>query len=546
MGQDLFQKYNVSPTSNEGEDLFAKYGMTQPPASPSDWTPAGMAQMPGYVASLGRSAVQGLTNMGGNIIGDVGTGLSVLGAPNLGDRLQSIGNQAANVTPQQMGISNPDIGNRIVHGGVQALPYMAAASELPVEDLLSKLGAMPSMKSLIAPVLKGSAFGASYGATQSSPGDALSGGVIGGLVGAAGGLFPGAISAAPAIKNFITGSALQDEANSIYGDLAKGQTASGLNKTNTENIMTNYNAKKAAINQGYNQLNQDAVQSGYLPTGNKPIAGLYESSNQKFIDPSKDTADYLDNLSSKQDSDSPLKNISTGLKSAIEQYKSSPTFANAHTLQSLLGTESADFLNGISTDIADKQTAATLSSARNSLKDDIIDNFNKNGDTDLAERYKGLSDQYKNQIVPYMKVSQVWNAIRGKNYPANIIKTLSNDDDPGYNQVIRNDLQANPNQTAPVLAQALKNAAQPDAYGNIEINSPQKLIKSSNNMPDNIKQFMSPELTQRIQKLQDAQVARDKYAKPLSYLLNKIALGAAIGLGAGATYGGINKIREML
>jgi len=515
---------------------------TVAPASPSDWTLAGMAQMPGYVASLGRSAVQGLTNMGGNIIGDVGTGLSAIGSPNLGAKLQAIGNQAANVTPQQMGISNPDIGNRIVHGGVQALPYMAAASELPAEELLSKLGAMPSMKSLIAPVLKGSAFGASYGSTQSDPGNALSGGVIGSLVGAAGGLLPGAISAAPAIKNFITGSTLQDEANSIYGDLARGKTATGLNKTNTENIISNYNAKKAAINQGYGQLNQDAIQSGYLPTGNKPIAGLYESVNQKFIDPSKDTSDAIDNLSSKQDVDSPLKNISSGLKAAIQQYKSSPTFANAHTLQSLLGNEAADFMNGVSTDIADKQTAATLNSARNSLKDDIISNFNQNGDQDLASRYQGLSDQYKNQIVPYMKVSQVWNAIRGKNYPANIIKTLSNDDDAGYNQIIRNDLQANPDHTAPVLAQALKNAAKPDAYGNIEINSPQKLIQSSNSMPDNIKQFMSPELTQRMQALQDAQQARDKYAAPLAKVLKILGTGALLGTG----FTGVNKLREIL
>lgn len=515
---------------------------TVAPASPSDWTLAGMAQMPGYVASLGRSAVQGLTNMGGNIIGDVGTGLSVLGAPNLGARLQAIGNQAANVTPQQMGISNPDIGNRIVHGGVQALPYMAAASELPAENLLSKLGSTPSMKSLIAPVLKGAAFGGSYGATQSDPGNSLSGGIIGSLFGAAGGLLPVAISAAPAIKNFITGSTLQDEANSIYGDLARGKTATGLNKTNTENIISNYNAKKAAINQGYGQLNQDAIQSGYLPTGNKPIAGLYESVNQKFIDPNKDTLDAIDNLSSKQDLDSPLKNISSGLKAAIQQYKSSPTFANAHTLQSLLGNEAADFMNGVSTDIADKQTAATLNSARNSLKDDIISNFNQNGDQDLASRYQGLSDQYKNQIVPYMKVSQVWNAIRGKNYPANIIKTLSNDDDAGYNQIIRNDLQANPDHTAPVLAQALKNAAKPDAYGNIEINSPQKLIQSSNSMPDNIKQFMSPELTQRMQALQDAQQARDKYAAPLAKVLKMLGTGALLGTG----FTGVNKLREIL
>ena len=542
MGQDLFQKYNISPPSSEGEDLFAKYGMTQAPASPSDWTLAGLAQMPSYAASLGRSALQGLTNMGGNIIGDVGAGLSAVGAPNLGARLQMIGNQAANVTPQQMGITNPDIGNKIVSGGVQALPYLAAASELPAEDLLSKLGAMPSMKNLIAPVLKGAGFGVSYGSTQSAPGDALSGGVIGGLVGAAGGLLPGAMGAIPAIKNFITGSAIQDEANSIYGDLAQGKTSDELNKINNENIINNYNAKKAAINQGYGQLNQDAVQAGYATNGAKPAQDLFSQSPGKFITASSDTLDSLDQLLGNQDINSPLKNISPGLKNAINQYKLSPTFDNAHTLQSLLGSEAADFNSGISTNIADKQTAKILNDIRDGLKTDIMNNFKINGDSNLADQYQGLSDQYKNEIVPYQNVPSVWGAIRGKGYSPNILNALKADDKFDYRQTIRNDIQANPNQSQAVLAQALQKAAEPDAYGNIEVNDPKTLIKASNNMPKNIKQFMSPELTQRMQKLQDAQVARDKYAGPLSKAL--LVLGGSALAGTG--FAGGRKLLEML
>lgn len=277
MGQDLFQKYNIAPPSNEGEDLFAKYGMTQPAASPSDWTPAGLAQMPSYAASLGRSALQGLTNMGGNIIGDVGTGLSAAGAPNLGARLQSIGNQAANVTPQQMGISNPDIGNTIIKNAAQYLPYALGEGEFFASKALADMSSSSVAKALLSPGMQRTAqAGALYGLTQSSPGNAIRGGLQSAL------LNSGLHVSMPAIANSIINAPSMLKNFFLSNTENEAKTGGALTPQETaENISTNYtdaNGQQLPVDMG-TATNNPSLKNTYQALQYIPFTGARENAN---------------------------------------------------------------------------------------------------------------------------------------------------------------------------------------------------------------------------------------------------------------------------
>jgi len=136
--------------------------------------PASLAQQAMLPA---RAALLGLTHMGGNIIGDVGTGLNAIGMRGAGQYLQGAGQQATNVTPQQLGIQNPGIGTSLISGAAQYAPYALAAPEMGASEALSGI---PYLGRMLSPLAQRAAqAGAAYGATQSAPGQALSGAAMG-------------------------------------------------------------------------------------------------------------------------------------------------------------------------------------------------------------------------------------------------------------------------------------------------------------------------------------------------------------------------------
>lgn len=523
----------------------------QPQASgmlPNSFSDTDLAKMPGYAMDTARAVNLGAQRFGGNILQDVGKGLSYFpGNTGIADKLQQAGGLAANLQPQDVGIQNPDAGTSFVSGAAQMAPYALLAGKMP--STATSPTTMPVMRNLIGPAAqKLGLTGLLYGSTQSPPGQSVSGGLADGLLGMVSAAAPEmateAVQGAKTLWGMVTGKPMQEATDNAYNAISKGLAPDELNKTNTQSVIGNYKEQVKNLGNGYQDLNLAAEQRGYLPTGTKPIAGLFEQTNQKFIDPSKDTLSTLDNLINKQDPESPLKNVSSGLKSAIEQYKSSPTFANAHTLQSMLGSEAADFSSGIATDISDKQTARILNSVRNQLKNDIMSGFEKNGDKDLAETYQGLSDQWKSNVVPYQNVPGVWRAIRGKNHPANIINVLDDNDELGSNQTIREHLKANPESSQTILAQALNSAAKRDATGAYR-SVPQKMIDKYNNLPENIRQLTNPGLEKQMNELQKLLDSHNAWAQPTKDLAKKLVQGLGIGAGASAGYSGYRLMKDL-
>ncbi len=561
MGVDLFEKYNVpaQKPQSQGTDLFEKYNVSPQEKQkssgmlPNSFSETDLAKMPGYAMDAARAVDLGAQRFGGNLMQDIGQAFTKSqqqlpydsipqGARfNGSQRLEQAGAKAANLTPQDVGIKNPDAGTNFVANTSQFAPYALTAGRMP--SSAASPTTMPVMRNLIGPAAqKLGLSGLLYGTTQSPPGEAVKGGLEDGLLSMLTAEVPGIKDDASAIyqgaKNLwgnITGKPLQDSADSFYNTLSKGMAPDELNKTNTQNIIGNYKSQAQEIGKGYQDLGSLAEQRGYLPTGTKPIAGIMEQTNQKFIDSGKDTLSGLDNLVNKDDPESPLKNISSGLKGAIEKYQSSPTYSNAHTLQSMLGSEAADFSSGVNTDIADKQTARILNSVRGQLKNDITSSFESNGDKDLAETYNNLSDQWKSNVVPYQNVSGIWRAIKGKNHPANIINVLDDNDELGSNQTIRDHLKANPENTNTVLAQALNSAAKRNSSGSYNVGVP-KILDKYNNLPDNIRQLNTPNLEQQLSDLQAAQDTRNKWAKPTETAVSGLLKGLGIGAGAGSSY----------
>lgn len=327
--------------------------------------------------------------------------------------------------------------------------------------------------------------------------------------------------------NLINSKNLDNVASNIYQNLSQNLSPKDLNKTNVQNIVNNYNDMSDQIGAAYTKLKADAANMGYATSGSKGLPGIEEgTATGKFIIPENSVNTIID----KNPSDinqGLLQNVSGSLKNMIARYQSSPTFNNAHDLQSMLGSEAANLKSGLNSGIPQMDTANALTNARNSLKQDITNTFNRNGDQYLAQKYQSLSDLYKNNLAPYQNVPQIWSAIKGKPYTGNISNVLSNDDDAGNIAAIRNHLMQNPNQQQTLLAQALGKVGTKNANGEFQVNN-EKLLNNYNNLPDSLQQFASPQTDNLFNQLENSKALRSKLLK---YGAGAATVGGAI-LGA--------------
>lgn len=515
------------------QDIPQEQGGYTPTLSdlPNESSPSLLSQAVTNVAPINVGGAR----FGGNLISDAGTILQKLGAQRVGQAFSKFGNEAIQNAPQFYGMQDPSLRQNMIANVAQFAPY-AIAPEIKALDYAASI---PIAGKLLAPAaVKAAQMGALYGATQSDQGNALSDATAGAIGGLALGNIPAAYQGYKSAKSFLTGSDVKDAASNLYQTISGNLSKDDLNEQNVKNIVGNYIEKKTDLGNQYEDLKSQAQSRGYAQSG-KPSTFNYIApsvpSVGKFINPSDNTSNLFDSLGQGSTQDNSIKNISKVLKDKIAGFNKSPTYENAHNLQSALGEESADFTSSANADQSDKSTAAMLTQARKSLLDDITSNFKSNGDTDLADQYQNLRNLWRQNVAPYQNVPSIWRAIRGKNIPTNVINTLDDDDLGGNNQVIRNHLMKNQNQSQSVMAQALQKAATKDANGNYSAD-PKNLLDSYNNLADNIQQFAQPaSLADKLGQLQSMQDNYLKYAPPinstLGYLAKGSVLGAATGLG---------------
>ena len=458
----------------------------------------------------------GLVHMGGNIIGDVGTGLNDIGATNAGSYLQNLGAQGANVTPSQLGIQNAGLGTSLASGIVQYSPYALAAPEMGASEAAS---AIPYAGRVLSPIAqKAAQAGALYGATQSSPGDAISGAVINSLANLGLTNLPAGLMKSPsAVKSlvgWVRGTGLQNTTDALYQNLSKNLAPTDLNAVNFGKIANNFSQIKSNLGTQYQQLGIDAANQGY-------------DGVQKAITPSASTSTQLVNLANPQLPNSPLKNISPTLRGVISDYSSTPSFDNAHILQSMLGSESSGFSGG-NADAADKTTAKALTSARNSLQSDISNSFSLNGNPELGTAYQNLGKLWKNNVIPYQKIPSVRNAINGGKIP-DTVSILNGNDLSGNRNAIRshitgsivsddmtspqavalqNSVSQTPSDPSTFLAQALNKGQ--NLQGGKYVTNPKILFQNYENMGSGMKSLMPQQTSDQLNLLSAKNLSRQK------------------------------------
>ena len=112
-------------------------------------------------------------------------------------------------------------------------------------------------------------------------------------------------------------------------------------------------------------------------------------------------------------------------KHAISEFNKNPTVHQAHELQSDLGKNIGELSSG-NLSFIEKQRLKELKELRNDVKSRIREHLVKSGNSDLAQEYIGLSQGYKQDVVPYLRkhVAQAEKDILNGDSPAEAIKKM--------------------------------------------------------------------------------------------------------------------------
>jgi hypothetical protein len=116
---------------------------------------------------------------------------------------------------------------------------------------------------------------------------------------------------------------------------------------------------------------------------------------------------------------------------ALNDYLENPTLENAHWAQSELGAlerhmESIANKNGLTP--IQHQTLRAANDARQQIRQSM---FNQNGlgaSPELAQRYQQLSNQYRENVIPYTRLEDLSEVEAGRMRPSTAVKSLLKDD----------------------------------------------------------------------------------------------------------------------
>jgi hypothetical protein len=215
------------------------------------------------------------------------------------------------------------------------------------------------------------AAGGAFGASQ-TPESPISGAAIGGTLGAGG----AAIPKIPSLINFMRP---QKYLETTMETLGGGKDVNEITKSLASDIKNNADSFKQQYKEMLKPVQDEASgynlyrsKTGIVPNTYKPLSKEYEGT-------------YLG-----------------GAKKLHEDFLETPTFDNAHKLQSQLGAE-ARKLSG--TDVATSDAKTKLNDLRDSLKSDINNFLDKQDPTgSLSKQYNDASNFYLNEYVPYKNI----------------------------------------------------------------------------------------------------------------------------------------------
>lgn len=328
----------------------------------------------------------------------------------------------------------------------------------------------------------------------------------------------------------VTGSNAERKANDFVGNLLQGSNFSNAHIPVADEVRQMYSGANENMASKYNSILSDAENRGYSQEVGKQFPGISVSTNQKGIitDNFKNSLKNID-----------ISKVNPDIQDSIDEFIKNPSFNNAHFLQSDLGKEGAALK--LSKDGTDRNLGSALLKTRNSLKNDITSTFNKNEDSDLADQYNSLSNEFKNTVAPFYTNNTLRNIVLKNDInqvnPANIGNLLKKNDKSI--SLIRSNLSDNSKNL--LLADAMKGATKEvPINGQMQrITDPKKLIDLFGSTDiKGLNYLQTPQNIQGMQQVQNA-LSKQNYIKKIG-----IAFGIA-GIGAGGLEG-IQQLRKVL
>lgn len=305
-------------------------------------------------------------------------------------------------------------------------------------------------------------------------------------------------------------------ASNLYNQLSGGKDTNDLKNINIGNIIANGKSKMTQGSQLFKDFLSNAEKSGYNPNfvpdytkttpsegylgigGRSPNAEVIKGTGGLGIKISPSLSDSLNNIYNAKGS-AIYPGISSNLKSAIYNFRGSPSLANAHTLQSALGSEASDIYSNLSSSVLDKANAKIFSNVKNNVLDTIGENLSKNGHLDLLDQFRNARNYWKGNVVPYQNIPSIASAMKGGSQP-NPLTLLPKNDTSGNIDIIKSHLSEDPSQTNALAAQYLsKNVT--NSPDNEKILTLSGLNKGFSAIPDNIRNLIDPNIANQVNKI---------------------------------------------
>jgi hypothetical protein len=216
------------------------------------------------------------------------------------------------------------------------------------------------------------------------------------------------------------------------------------------------------------------------------------------------------------------------LKDLSKTFLSSPTFQNAHELQSQLGTsirklQMQDAKGNL--DTADRNTLQAYQRAQSAIKNDMTGFLNKQDPT-LANQYQGASNYWLNEVSPYLQNKNIAQIAKGSvTNPRNIATIFKNPED-NVDKVIGD------------LSPDIKNKILYSQLGKQSANlTPEKLQGAFGRLDSQgLGSYINPQIEQQFDNL-NTKIARRNLAQHITGALGGGFIGHAMGIPMGETLG---------
>jgi hypothetical protein len=474
---------NTAPKSNKSVNPllaagnFAEQNITQP-----------LQNITQPVQNFLTATGQGVTNSGINAINTLSkfaghpTNIQPFNVANTNNISGTLGNIAGN-TAGFFGAGG-------IAKGIASIPAIAE-SLVGATNALSKIPyASKVVNALTSPMGQRAAGSAAYGASQDTD-NPLAGAVEGGVTSlGADALLNGVVGKTiNAIKKPFSASSKAEE---LLNDLSEGRSVEENSKAFAQKIKTAYEKAEAENDKLY-----------------KPVFDLTKNEKiNEHLGPFNSKYETLDKAIFNEDYDRKLTRLH-------QKFMEEPNLKNAHELQSQLGYAIRDYKKSKASgnmSTADRNVMQAYQEARNSLKTDI-NNYLANKDPIIQKKYNAATQDYLENVVPYLSDSKISQIVNGEIKNPGILKTIFKNPEPEIQKIVSD-----------IGESANKNILY-DELGRIKNVTPEKLINSINNIgTTGLESYITPDIESQFGKLGDT--VKNKH-------LAKILGGAAAGYGLG-------------